>query len=111
MFKVKYINQICHFFNLYFYPSNYLSAVLHEFAHAWAADRLGDPTPERMGRLTLNPIPHIDLMGTLILPIFFPLLPRCFFICLANQCHLTHWLSNGPSGAVRQLEWRGHWQI
>jgi Zn-dependent protease len=43
--------------------------VLHEFAHAWAADRLGDPTARRMGRLTLNPLKHIDPVGTILLPL------------------------------------------
>jgi len=42
----------------------------HEFAHAYSADKLGDPTPRNMGRLTLNPIAHIDPIGTVILPIF-----------------------------------------
>jgi Zn-dependent protease len=42
--------------------------VLHEYAHAAAADRLGDPTPRRWGRLTLNPRPLIDPFGSLILP-------------------------------------------
>jgi len=43
----------------------------HEFAHAFAADRLGDPTPRMMGRLSLNPLAHIDPIGTIIVPIFF----------------------------------------
>lgn len=46
------------------------SAIIHEYAHAWMADRLGDPTARNMGRLTLNPIPHIDLFGTILMPIF-----------------------------------------
>jgi Zn-dependent protease len=40
----------------------------HEYAHAWAATRLGDDTPRRDGRLTLNPIAHVDWVGTVILP-------------------------------------------
>ena len=44
------------------------SLILHEYAHALAADRRGDPTPRRWGRLTLNPRPLIDPFGTLILP-------------------------------------------
>lgn len=43
--------------------------IIHEVAHAWAADRLGDPTARIYGRLTLNPLPHIDLFGTIILPV------------------------------------------
>lgn len=56
------------------------SSILHEFAHAWTADRLGDPTPERMGRLTLNPIPHIDLWGTLVLPILLSIATHGAFL-------------------------------
>jgi Zn-dependent protease len=40
---------------------------IHEFAHAWMAVRLGDPTPKLQGRLTLNPAAHLDPMGTLML--------------------------------------------
>ncbi len=47
-----------------------LSLTVHEYFHAWTAYRLGDDTAARMGRLTLNPIPHIDLFGTILLPLF-----------------------------------------
>jgi Zn-dependent protease len=43
--------------------------VLHEVAHGWVADKLGDHTARGMGRLTLNPVSHIDLFGTIILPV------------------------------------------
>ncbi len=43
-----------------------LGITIHEFAHAWAADKLGDPTPRFLGRLTLNPISHLDPLGTLM---------------------------------------------
>ena len=46
----------------------------HEFAHAWAAVRLGDPTPRLQGRLTLNPLAHADFFGTIILPLVSSLL-------------------------------------
>ena len=46
------------------------SFVLHEYAHAWAAHRLGDSTAKSLGRLTLNPVKHIDLFGTVLLPGF-----------------------------------------
>ncbi len=45
------------------------SLTVHEMAHAWTADRLGDPTARRLGRVSLNPIVHIDLVGTVVLPI------------------------------------------
>ncbi len=46
----------------------WLLTVPHEFAHAWAATRLGDDTPRLDGRLTLNPLAHVDWLGTVLLP-------------------------------------------
>jgi Zn-dependent protease len=45
------------------------SAIWHEYAHAWMADYLGDDTAKRLGRLTLNPLSHIDLFGTILMPV------------------------------------------
>lgn len=45
------------------------SLTVHEMAHAWTADRLGDPTARRKGRVSLNPIVHADLLGTVLLPL------------------------------------------
>jgi Zn-dependent protease len=42
---------------------------VHESAHAWVADKCGDPTARLQGRISLNPIPHIDIFGTIIFPI------------------------------------------
>ena len=42
--------------------------ILHEFAHGWTAYQLGDPTAKQAGRLTLNPLKHIDPVGTVLLP-------------------------------------------
>lgn len=47
-----------------------LSLSVHEFAHAWSAFKLGDNTASSQGRMTLNPIAHIDVFGTLLVPIF-----------------------------------------
>jgi Zn-dependent protease len=49
---------------LYLAPFLLVSLVLHELAHAFVATWLGDPTPREHGRLTLNPIPHLDPLGT-----------------------------------------------
>jgi Zn-dependent protease len=46
----------------------WLLTVPHEFAHAWAATRLGDDTPRLDGRLTLNPLAHVDWLGTVLIP-------------------------------------------
>ncbi len=54
------------------------SLCLHEFGHAWAANRLGDPTGKMLGRLTIDPRVHVHPIGTLLFPalmIFFPGLP------------------------------------
>lgn len=47
-----------------------LSIVIHEVAHGYMAHWLGDPTARLAGRLTLNPLPHIDLFGSILLPLF-----------------------------------------
>ncbi|MBD3370411.1 site-2 protease family protein [Candidatus Fermentibacteria bacterium] len=48
----------------------FFSVVCHEIAHGLIAFKLGDPTAYRAGRLTFNPLPHIDILGTVILPLF-----------------------------------------
>jgi Zn-dependent protease len=50
-------------------PPLIFAIVLHEVAHGWVANKLGDHTAKDMGRLTLNPISHIDLFGTIIMPL------------------------------------------
>lgn len=50
-----------------------LSASFHEFGHAWAAHKLGDDTAKQAGRLTLNPLAHIDRFGSVILPLLMSL--------------------------------------
>jgi Zn-dependent protease len=46
-----------------------VSAIMHEYSHGFVANQLGDPTAKYAGRLTLNPIPHIDPIGTIVLPL------------------------------------------
>lgn len=53
---------------LFLMPVFLLSLSVHEFAHGWVAFRHGDNTASQMGRLTLNPLAHMDLFGTLLLP-------------------------------------------
>lgn len=55
---------------LWILPGLIIGFAMHEFAHAWVSDRLGDPTPRAQGRVTLNPIAHIDPLG-LIMLVFF----------------------------------------
>lgn len=55
------------------------SAILHEYAHGWMALREGDPTAKYAGRLTLNPLAHIDLWGTVLMPLLLLYFFRFFF--------------------------------
>lgn len=55
-----------------------VSVSVHEFGHAWVADRLGDRLPRQQGRLTLSPLAHIDLIGTIVMPLAGALLPGGF---------------------------------
>lgn len=58
-----------------------MSVCIHEWAHAFAADKIGDDTPAAQGRVTLNPIAHMDLWGTVIFPLVcIFLLPGGFFL-------------------------------
>lgn len=52
-----------------FLPILIFSAIIHECAHGWVAEKCGDPTARLAGRITLNPIPHIDPVGTILLPV------------------------------------------
>lgn len=59
-------------------PVLLFSVVVHEVAHAWQALREGDTTARDLGRITLNPIPHLDLMGSVLVPLVLYLLPGDF---------------------------------
>ncbi len=69
MFRYFYMRQI--FQNLiYTVPAILIAISAHEYAHGLVSYKLGDPTPQRDGRLTLNPFAHMDIMGTLCLILF-----------------------------------------
>ena len=51
-----------------------LAISVHESAHGWVAERLGDPTARWLGRITLNPLKHIDLVGTVLFPLMLAVL-------------------------------------
>jgi Zn-dependent protease len=57
-----------------FFPIVLMSVVFHEYAHGLVAEKLGDPTARQMGRLTLNPLKHIDVFGMFIFPAMLRLL-------------------------------------
>ena len=70
--------------------------VLHEYAHGWVANRCGDPTAKRQGRLTMNPLAHIDPFGTVILPILCLLIPGGFFLGWAKPVPIDPRLMHQP---------------
>lgn len=78
----------------------FLSMVIHEYAHAWTANKLGDPTAKLAGRMTLNPLKHIDPFGTIILPIVLTVLrffgSPFFPIALAKPVPVNFMRLNNP---------------
>jgi Zn-dependent protease len=69
---------------IYIIPVLLFSIVVHEIAHGWTALKCGDPTAQLAGRLTLNPVPHLDLFGSIILPALIIFSHSSFFIAWAK---------------------------
>ena len=65
---------------LFFFLIIIPSAIIHEYAHGWAADQMGDPTARNAGRLTLNPMAHIDIWGTILMPVLLLLFSHGSFM-------------------------------
>lgn len=57
-----------------------LGVTLHEAAHAWVANRCGDPTAKLLGRLSLNPLHHIDPIGTILVPLLMAIVTQLHFL-------------------------------
>jgi Zn-dependent protease len=70
--------------------------VLHEYAHGWVANRCGDPTAKLQGRLTMNPLAHIDPFGTVILPLLCLLMPGGFLLGWAKPVPIDPRLMHQP---------------
>jgi len=83
--------QVIQFFIVF-----YFSISFHECAHAWAAYRNGDDTARLMGRMTLNPIPHLDPIGTVILPL----------LMLLSSFRLLGWAKPVPVNPLRFRNYR-----
>ena len=76
--------------------------VFHEVAHGWVAYRLGDPTAARMGRLTLNPLSHIDPFGTILLPLLLIIVRSPFVFGYAKPVPVNYYNLNHPK---RDMIW------
>ena len=65
-------------------PILLISVIIHELSHGLMAYKLGDPTAKKAGRLTLNPIPHIDLLGSILIPLASYIVAGAVFIAWAK---------------------------
>ena len=72
------------------------SVVVHEVAHGWVAGKKGDPTARELGRLTLNPLRHIDPVGTILVPAVLALLPGGMVFGWAKPVPVTPWRLRDP---------------
>jgi Zn-dependent protease len=79
-----------------------VAIIFHEVAHGWVASRLGDPTAARMGRLTLNPIAHIDPIGTILLPALLIISNAPFLFGYAKPVPVNFQNLNNPK---RDMVW------
>ncbi|MBI1833675.1 MAG: site-2 protease family protein [Candidatus Andersenbacteria bacterium] len=78
-----------------------IAIILHEVAHGWAALYLGDPTAKYAGRLTLNPIAHVDMWGTIIIPLLLIVSGTGFVFGWAKPVPVNYFnLRNGRWGPV-----------
>lgn len=73
-----------------------LTITIHEAAHAWMSDRLGDPTARLLGRLTLNPIKHLDLYGSVLIPLFLFLIRSPFMFGWAKPVPIDPYNLKNP---------------
>lgn len=78
------------------------AVVLHEVAHGWVANRLGDPTAARLGRLTLNPISHVDIYGTILIPLFLVAVGAPFIFGYAKPVPVNFYNLGNPK---RDMIW------
>jgi Zn-dependent protease len=74
----------------------FFSVILHEVAHGYAALKLGDPTAQAAGRLTMNPVKHMDPYGTVILPLFLILIRSPFLVGWAKPVPVNPNLMRDP---------------
>lgn len=81
---------------LILYLSFIIALSFHEYAHAWVATRCGDETSKRLGRLTLNPLAHIDTLGTVILPMAMIFLPLAGSVGAAVSGFVIGWAKPVP---------------
>ena len=72
-----------------------IAMVIHEYAHGWVAYKLGDTTAKYSGRLTLNPLAHIDIFWTVLIPLII-FISTGFFIAAAKPVPINYWALRNP---------------
>jgi Zn-dependent protease len=72
-----------------------IAMIIHEFAHGWMAYKLGDSTAKLSGRLTLNPLAHIDIFWTVLIPLLI-FISTGFFIAAAKPVPINYWALRNP---------------
>ena len=82
----------------------FLSVVIHEYCHGWTAYKLGDSTAKHSGRLTLNPLAHIDPIGTVLLPLLLFVTRAPFMFGWAKPVPVNYWNLHNPK---RDMIWVG----
>lgn len=80
------------------------AVIIHEYCHGWVAYKLGDPTAKYAGRLTLNPIEHIDPFGTVLLPLMLVILRSPVIFGWAKPVPVNFWNLHNPR---RDMIWVG----
>ena len=81
-----------------------VAIIIHEYAHGWVAYKLGDPTAKYAGRLTLNPLAHIDLWGTIVFPLVLLLIGSKFLFAWAKPVPVNFYRLRNPK---RDMIWVG----
>lgn len=72
-----------------------VAMIIHEFSHGWVAYKLGDSTAKYSGRLTLNPLAHIDIFWTILIPLII-FISTGFFIAAAKPVPINYWALRNP---------------
>src|SRR5437879_12911469 len=92
---MNHIGQIMHTISYMALPL-ILAMVFHEYAHGWVADFYGDSTARMEGRLTLNPVAHIDPFGTILLPLLCLIFPSGILLGYARPVPINPWKLRNP---------------
>ena len=101
----RFANRIC---GLHLDHPNFIAITCHEAAHAFAACKSGDDTALRLGRVTFNPIKHVDPFGTILLPAILFLTKAPFLFGWAKPVPVAFARLRRPRGTWLSTLWLGH---